>query len=332
LRDWIRGLPKPELHVHLEGTIKPDTYERIARRNGVQAPEDVAGLFHCTDFQSFLYAFLRVVQVLQKPVDFAELAYEYLAASAAAGVRHVELFMSPATQRVFYKELDSATLITAVGDACRQAKADFGISSLLLFDIVRNLGEKHALLDIELAREFLDAGVVGIGLGGDERKFPARDFQTAFAKAKEFGLRRTVHAGEAAGVESIADAVTLLGAERIGHAVAASHNPEIIALLRERQIAIDACPTSNRITGAIASDAPHPLPEFLAAGLTVTLNSDDPAFFGASLLDEYENAAGMGLSRQELARIAINGFTASFAAEDSKRAWIDAVRAYAAIS
>ena len=328
LREWIRGLPKPELHVHVEGTITPATYERIARRNGVEMPEDVAALFHCTDFQSFLYAFLRVVQALQKPTDFAELTYEYLAASAAAGVRHVELFVSPATQRMFFKELDLAEMVNAVGESSRQAEADFGISSLLLFDMVRNLGEQHALQDLELAQKCKSAGVIGVGLGGDERRFPARDFKSAFTRAKELGLRRTVHAGEAAGADSIADAIKLLQAERIGHGVAASGNAELIALLRERNIAVDMCPTSNRVTGAIGPDAPHPLPEFLAAGLTVTLSSDDPAFFGASLLDEYENAARMGLSKKELARVAINGFEASFAAGDRRRAWIEEVRSY----
>ncbi|HKW44868.1 MAG TPA: hypothetical protein VJN22_04365 [Candidatus Eremiobacteraceae bacterium] len=171
---------------------------------------------------------------------------------------------------------------------------------------------------------------MGVGLGGDEARFPARDFQRAFTCAKEKGLRRTVHAGEAAGPESIIDAVELLHAERIGHGVAARGNIEVQRLLRDRNVTIDACPTSNEFTGAVGSDEGHPLMEWIAAGLSVSLSSDDPAFFGASVSDEYLKAAGFGLDRSALAKISKNSFAASFAGGEKIRQWCDEVDAYVA--
>jgi len=327
-RDWIKGLPKPELHVHLEGTITPQAYIRIAKRNGVEPAEDPAALFHCRDFESFLRAFLKVVRVLKEPLDFAELASEYLASSAADGVRHVELFLSPATQRKFVPGLDIEQLVHAVAEACDTAHRDSGISSLLIFDMVRNLGEADAFEDIALAQRFRAQRVIGVGLGGDERNFPARDFQAVFKKAEEVGLHRTVHAGEAAGTDSIVDAVELLHAERIGHGVSARGRRDVMELLRERGVAIDACPTSNVITGAVRHVKAHPLYEFLSEGLTVTLSSDDPAFFGATLVDEYASLAQHGFPNVELANLARNGFKASFAREEDKRRWIAEVDAY----
>jgi aminodeoxyfutalosine deaminase len=329
LETFARNIPKAELHVHLEGTISPPTYARIAERNGIEV-SDADALFGCEDFPSFLRAFLKVVQALRRPEDFAELATEYLAKSAAQKVRHVELFVSPATQRKFVPDLDLAAMLRAVGDACARANAQHDISSLILIDMVRNLGEEAALKDIELAQECRAHGVVGVGLGGDERNFPARDFQRTYARARELGLRRTAHAGEAAGPESIVDAVLLLGAERIGHGVAARGQPEVLALLRDRGVAIDACPASNRFTMALARGESYPLREFLDAGITVTLSSDDPGFFKASVADEYANAAALGCGVDEIAAIARNSFEKSFLPEADRRRLAAEVDAYCA--
>lgn len=328
LRSWILALPKPELHVHLEGTMLPQTYARIARRNGLEVADDPDALYHCSDFKSFLVCFLTVVNALRTPQDFAELTSEYLARAAADGVRHVEVFVSPATQRKFVPDLDFVAVIRSINEAAARAKRELGVSSLLIIDMVRNLGEEEAFHDIALAHECKDLGVVGVGLGGDEARFPARDFQRAFARAREQGLRRTAHAGEAAGAQSIIDAVELLGAERIGHGVAARGRVDVQALLRERGVTIDACPTSNEFTGAVAAGDAHPLPEWIGAGVSVSLSSDDPAFFGASVSDEYMKAAGLGLNRRALAAIAKNGFAASFAGGENVRKWSDEVDEY----
>jgi aminodeoxyfutalosine deaminase len=324
--EFARGIPKAELHVHLEGTITPSAYARVAERNGIEA-RNPESLFVCDDFQSFLKCFLNVVRVLRRPEDFAELADAYLARSARDNVRHVEFFLSPATQRKFVPDLDLESMISAVGEACARARSEHGISSLIIFDMVRNLGESEAMEDIDLAMRCKGYGVIGVGLGGDERNFPARDFQKAFARAHDVGLRRTVHAGEAAGPESIVDAVTLLGAERIGHGIAARGRQNVLALLKDRGVAIDACPTSNIVTGAVRRDEAHPLREFLEAGLTVTLNSDDPAFFRSNIADEYAIASTY-LKPQDIVAIAKNSFQASFLPASDKRRLVAEVDDY----
>jgi aminodeoxyfutalosine deaminase len=324
---FARGIPKAELHVHLEGTISPEAYARIAARNGLLA-RDLDTIFRCHDFPSFLRAFLDVVGVLRKPEDFAEVAAEYVVRSAADGVRHIEMFLSPATQRRFVPDLDADATLRAVWDAASGAAAARGMTITFILDMVRNLGEEEALVDIDLALRRRDCGVVGIGLGGDERRFPAREFAGPYDLARSKGLRRTAHAGEAAGAESIEDAILILGAERIGHCTSARGQPEIIALLRGHGIAIDACPTSNAMTGALASGENYPLREFLEAGITVSLNSDDPSFFGASIGDEYAQAVAHGLSMREIAAIARNSFSASFLPEAEKRRRVAEVDAY----
>jgi aminodeoxyfutalosine deaminase len=327
-REWLRGLPKAELHVHLEGTITPETFRRIARRNGEQAPNDTSRLFQCADFESFLKAFTRVAQTLREPDDFAEITSEYLSASATEGVRHVEVFFSPATVRYFHPNADLAKIVEAIYLAAERARNTLGITSLLIFDMVRNLGEAAALADIDLAQQCSSWGVIGVGLGGDERKFPARDFYKPFARAAKLGLRRTAHAGEAAGAESVRDAIELLGAERIGHGVAAARDAALLELIAQRGVAIDSCLTSNRITGASPEETEHPLKDFLARGISVTLNSDDPAFFGATLLAEFELAAKHGLTRADLTTLARNSFRCSFAPESAKRAWLAELESY----
>jgi adenosine deaminase len=329
-RSWLRGLPKAELHVHLEGTVRPETLCRIARRNDAGLPAKVEQLFRCSDFQSCRSTFKRVAKVLYQPQDFSDIAAEYLAASADQGVKHVEFFFSPATVRHFHPAADLAGIVEAIHAACQAARRATGISALLIFDMVRNLGEAAALADVRLAERCASWGVVGIGLGGDERNFPARDFLKPFQRAAAVGLRRTAHAGEAAGPQSVRDAVEILGAERIGHGLSAAADDALLGRIIERGIAIDCCLTSNEITGAVAGHSSHPLKDFMARGVCVTLNSDDPAFFGASLLDEYERAAGLGLTDAQLATLARNSFLKCFAPQSAAADWLVSVDGYLA--
>ncbi len=271
---------------------------------------------------------MRVVKALRTPEDFADIAADYLQRSVDEGVRHVEFFFSPATLRYFNEKVDLEGIVASIHDASAKARHEHGISSLLIFDMVRNLGEAAAMADLDLAQRCREYGVVGVGLGGDERRFPARDFIAAFGRAESMGLRRTAHAGEADGRQSVVDAIELLHAERIGHAVAAAGEEDVLSLMRDRGVAIDACLTSNTVTGALKRDDVHPIAEFLRSGLTVTLSSDDPAFFGVSLLDEYESAARHGLGRSELVSLARNSFEASFAPEKEKRSWLQELDAY----
>jgi adenosine deaminase len=327
-RAWLRKLPKAELHVHLEGTMSPAAYARIARRNGMPVPEDPDTLFACRDFPTFLAAFVNVVKALQTPEDVAELAGEYLACAARDGVRHVEFLFSPATIRYLTPRADLPGMLRAIAEACRAARRVHGISSLLIIDFVRNLGEHEALADLDLAVACPECGIAGVGLGGDEARFPATAFVKAFDRAAKLGLHRTAHAGEAAGPESVRAAIEQLHAERIGHGVAAASDESVLELIAERNVAIDCCLTSNKLTGALPEGARHPLTLFVRRGLIATLSTDDPSFFHTTLLDEYERALRLGLTRDDLIRLACNSFEASFADADAKRAWQTECRAY----
>jgi len=323
-------MPKAELHVHLEGTMTPQTHRRIAERNGVAVEGDVGDAHRCADFQSFLRAFLGAVKAIKKPIDLGEIAHEYLDRAADEGIRHIEFLFSPATLRMFSPDLDLEESVRAIFAEFECGRVQHKISSSLVFDVVRNLGLDAALADIALAQRCREFGVVGVGLGGDEANFPTRAFAHAFEVARKAGLRRTAHAGEAAGEESIVDAVLVLDAERIGHAVAARGKPAVLKLLCDRGVAVDACLTSNSATGALPRGELHPLKEFLDAGITVTLNSDDPAFFGSSLLDEYERAAQLGLQKSDLAALASNSFKAAFVADEQKKVWLGELEGYLA--
>lgn len=329
-REWLLQLPKAELHVHLEGTVSPARYRQIAQRNGVTLPAQVEMLFHCSDFESFLQAFIGVVKTLREPADFSDLVSDYLQTSVEHGVRHVEFFFSPATVRHFHKRADLPGILQAIHAAAEQAQRRAGISSLLIFDMVRNLGEEEALADIDLAHQYSAHGVVGVGLGGDERKFPARDFYKPFERAAKLGLRRTVHAGEAASSQSVIDAIEILGAERIGHGVAAAEEEALLHSIAQRGIGIDSCIASTRVTGAWRESGAHPLKVFLAKGINVTLSSDDPAFFNTSLLDEYARAVDLGLTKQDVVTLARNSFQMSFASEGDKSAWNAELEAFIA--
>jgi len=330
LRPWLRDLPKAELHVHLEGTVSPQAYERIAQRNGVTLPSDIASLFRCADFESFLHAFLGVAKTLREPEDFADITQEYLGKSAQHGVRHVEFFFSPATIRHFHEHADLPGIVQAIYAAAEQAKAIHGVSSLLIFDMVRNLGDDAALADVDLAQQCTAYGVVGVGLGGDERNFPARDFFKSFDRAGKLGLRRTAHAGEAAGPQSVLDAIEILGAERIGHGVAAAEEDAVMRLIAQRQVGIDCCLASNRVTGVWNQGAEHPLKAFLARGISATLSSDDPAFFGSTILDEFEQAMDLGLGREDVINLARNSLRMSFAADEQKEGWVKELELFVA--
>ncbi|MDQ2818370.1 MAG: adenosine deaminase [Candidatus Eremiobacteraeota bacterium] len=323
---WLRELPKAELHVHLEGTVTAAALARIAARNGMDLGS--RDPFDCRDFASFLEAFVRAVRCLRRPQDLAEIATDYLGRAAGQGIRHVEFMFSPASLRLFAPELDLEATIREIYAACCQAQSAVGVSALLLLDLVRNLGEDAALQDLALALRCRGLGVVGIGLGGDERRFAAAGFARVFDKARAAGLHRTVHAGEAAGPQSVVDAATLLHAERIGHGVAAQGERAVLRMLKERGVAIDACLTSNFVTGAVPAREQHPLAEFIKSGIITTLSSDDPSFFHTSLVEEYAKAAAMGLRQLELAQVARNGFAASFATPARKRVLVDELDAY----
>ena len=318
LRQFIVGLPKCELHVHLEGSIRPATLIEIADRHGAALPSGLIGkAYTFTHFQEFVDNYVAVCRCLQDEEDFARIAYELCADEAAQGARYAEVTFTPVVHAV---RLDNRwdMPIAAVLEGLARGEADFGIRCRLVLDHARTFPTEMADQTLRAAIRHRDRGVVALGLGGDEAIAPER-FGRVFTEAVDSGLHSVPHAGEMAGPASIRGAIRALHAERIGHGIRVLEDPELVVEARHRGIAFEVCPTSNVATGAVYSLAQHPLPDLLAAGLTVTLGSDDPAMFSSPLAGEYEIARRVfGMDDAAVAEVARNGVRASFADEGFK--------------
>ncbi|MGD0053379.1 MAG: adenosine deaminase [Vulcanimicrobiaceae bacterium] len=313
------ALPKVQLHCHLEGTVRPQTFRALAAKYGLDLGEraDPARTYAFTTFREFLLLFAKVAETLRVPDDFARITRDYVADAAAQGVRYAEVFISPSVWTYFHHQLDVRACVEAIRQALDETGAPLGIEVALIADLTRNFGVERAEESARRAVGLRDLGVVGVGLGGDEANWPPELYERAYAIARAGGLHGVVHAGEAAGPASVRAAVEVLGAERIGHGVRAIEDPSVVALLAERRIPLEICPTSNRLTGAVAADAEHPLGALDAAGCVVTIDADDPALFGTTLLEEYQFVAG-AFGADALLRFARNAVDASFASAATK--------------
>lgn len=313
-----KRIPKVHLHCHLEGSLRAQTFVELARRRGVPlryrpdgatvAEPNENDPYRCADFREFLYAFAAVSRALAVPDDYARLAREFVEDALAQNVVYGELFVSPSVWTFFHPELDVREATAAIVAELRAARprAHF----LLIVDLTRNFGAERAMQTARLAASLTDLDVIGIGLGGDETNFTARLFAEPFAWARAAGLNVVAHAGEAAGADSVRDAVEVLGAQRIGHGIASLDDPGVLALLAERRIAIEVCPTSNAITAAAPFER-QTYAEFDRAGCIVTIDADDPAIFCASITDEYERVERAGGAAM-LGRFVANAIDASF--------------------
>jgi len=315
----LRALPKVQLHCHLEGTVRAQTFRALAAKYRVELGEraDPASTYAFASFREFLLLFAKVTQTLRAPEDFAQVARDYVADAAAQGVAYAEVFVSPSVWTYFHPELDVRATFEAIRAALDEAGAPHGLEVALIVDLTRNFGVERAEATAELAVRLRDLGVIGVGLGGDEANYPPASYARAYAIARDGGLHGVAHAGEAAGPESVRDAVELLGAERIGHGVRAIEDPAVVALLAERGIPLEICPTSNRLTGAAPAGVPHPLGALDLAGCLVTIDADDPAMFGTTLLDEYRFVAETA-GEDAIVRFARNAIDASFASAAAK--------------
>lgn len=313
------AFPKAELHLHLEGAIEPATVCELAARRGIALNErEVVERYHYDDFLGFLQAFKWVIGFLNTPEDYQLAAYHMLERLAAQNVRYVEVYFSAGI--CLWRKLDVAPILEALEHARRQAGETWGIRARWIFDAVRQFGPEEAEKVARLAAKFQDRHVVGIGLGGDEAQGPPRLFRRIYETARAEGLHLCVHAGETTGPESIWEAIRELGAERIGHGTSAVVDPKLVAYLKERQIPIEVCVTSNYATGVVARGAEHPVRRMYEAGLLVVINSDDPAMFGTTLEGEFRRLVERhGFSEAEVRELAKNGFRAAFA-EESQRA------------
>jgi adenosine deaminase len=319
----ITRMPKVELHLHLEGSITPRTLLRIARRNNVDIPArdeaGVAQLFNYQNFHEFLTVFMALARSLIRGEDFELIAYELGSHLATQNVRYAEVMLSPVQ---YYKRgMDLSEVVQGTAAGFAQALREHGPVVKLAFDYGRQFGVELAWQILEGAVRNRANGVIAWSIGGDEVNNPPEPFAEVFAAARQAGLRLMAHAGEVVGPPSVWGAVDALGAERLGHGIRSIDDPALIAHLRDRAVALDICPTSNVRTGAVGNLAEHPLRRLFDARVCVTLNTDDPTFFGTTLNDEYRLAARrFGFDAADLAQLVLNGAHAAFLPPNDKLA------------
>ncbi|MBI2817394.1 MAG: adenosine deaminase [Acidobacteria bacterium] len=326
--DFIGRLAKAELHLHLEGTVEPETLWELALRHrsqlGAAGRDAISQLYSTSGFSSFLQAFKTICEHLREPEDYETVAYEALRKLAQQNVRYAEITLSVGV--ILWKREEPAVAFEGVQEACRRAQQDFGIRTQWIFDAVRQFGAEKAMEVARHAARLRDRGVVAFGIGGDERNGPAELFREVFAFAHGEGLRITVHAGETAGPESIWSALRTLRADRIGHGLTAIQDPRLVDYLAEHQIPVEICLSSNVRTCCVTDIAQHPLRQYFDRGLAVSLHTDDPALFATDLNREYLLARDVfGFTNDELKRLARNSFEAAFVNADEKQSLLTAV-------
>jgi adenosine deaminase len=321
LETFIRRMPKVELHVHLEGSIQPETLLELARRNQVTLPATtVEGLrqwYTFTDFAHFIEIYITISSCICSADDIELIAREFLRGQAAQNIQHSEVTFTPYTHFSLNRRIPFEDQLAALSRARDWAATDLGISVNWVLDISRNVRPiEHGLTVADWVISGKDHGVVALGLGGPENGHPPELFAEAFDRALAAGMASVPHAGEVAGAESVWGALRTLKAQRIGHGVRCLEDPTLVAELRERQIPLEVCPTSNVCLGVAASIADHPLPRLLAEGLYVTINSDDPPMFNTTLTDEYlKIAEAFDFSRETIEQLVINAVRASLLPE-----------------
>ncbi|GAA3236877.1 MULTISPECIES: adenosine deaminase [Streptomyces] len=315
LHPFIAGLPKAELHVHHVGSASPRIVAELASRHPDSKvptdPEAVADYFTFTDFAHFIEVYLSVVDLVRTPDDVRTLTFEVARDMARQNIRYAELTITPYSST--RRGIDEHAFMEAIEDARKAAEAELGVILRWCFDIPGEAGLEAAEETVRLAVDLRPEGLVSFGLGGPEIGVPRPQFKPYFDRARAAGLRSVPHAGETTGPETVWDAVRELGAERIGHGTSSTRDPELLAYLAEHRIALEVCPTSNIATRAVADLDEHPVKEMVAAGVLVTINSDDPPMFGTDLNNEYAVAARLlDLDERGLAQLAKNAVEASF--------------------
>lgn len=322
---FIDRLPKAELHLHVEGAVAPETLVELSRRHDAEPLTHVQAetLYQYKDFHGFLMAFKAVTERLQTADDYELITYKMLEKLAAQGVVHAEVYVAVGVV-YFWGRSEFEPLFAGMERGRLRAEKDFGITALWIFDAVRHFGVEPAARVFRKAAEMRQEhpSVIGIGIGGDERNGPAEMFRDLYSEARDAGLRLTVHAGEAVGPESIWGALNI-GAERLGHALTAIQDEELMHILAERQVPLEICITSNLKTGCCTRLEDHPVRRYFDAGLMVTLNSDDPAMFGSDLEGEYRLAEEkFEFTEEHLRELAANSIEASFLSPEQKIRWL----------
>jgi len=294
LETFIRAMPKVELHVHLEGSIRPETLLELAARNDVELPacsvDELRDWYAFKSFDHFVEVYLAAASCIRTPADVERITSDFLEGQAEQNVLHTEVTYTASTQRML-SGIPLDDQLEAINRARERAERESGVTMSLTIDYPRHLDPDEFVGVARWAVANMSRGVTALGLGGPEMGYPPEIFRRAFEVARDAGLPSVPHAGETEGPESIRGALRDLNAVRIGHGVRCLEDVDLVAELRERQIPLEVCPTSNVCLGVAPSFEEHPLPRLLDAGLYVTLNSDDPPMFGTTLTAEYLKAA-----------------------------------------
>jgi aminodeoxyfutalosine deaminase len=290
----VTASPKIELHVHLEGTVRPATLRAIAKRNDYVLPDDLESLYRFRDFTHFIEVWILTTNALRTEEDFRQMVVDYAAEASSHGCVYLEGIFSPA-ERV-RRGVGWQEIYEGVCTGAEEARERHGVEVRLTPDIPRGFTQDEARATVEWASRYRDRGVVGVGLGGLEAQFPPEPYEDVFRLAKSLGLGSVPHAGEAAGAASVSGALEALGADRIRHGIRSVEDSGLVAELAGRGTVLDVCPYSNLRTGVVASLDEHPLPQLVAAGVRCSISTDDPAMFDTDLTQDYEAAASLGVS------------------------------------
>lgn len=317
----IPQIPKVELHLHLDGAIPADLLFNLVRRSDPafsrQKFDEMRNRLKSSDFDEFIKFWVWKNSFIKSQEDFRDVAYHVLKSLREQNVRYAEIFYSPADYKRYGVSFE--TITEGILEGRELARKDFSVECEFILDLVRDGGQDNALEYLRKAEKYLGRGVIGIGLGGSEHAFPAKDFVRAFREAESMGFRRVAHAGELDGSQSVRDAVELLGAERIGHGTRSYEDPELVEMLKERQIPLEVCMVSNVALGVCKSYEEHPIKEYFDKGLLVTINSDDPLMFDSDLNDEYRILVEkLNFTMADLMTLSLNGVKASFLSNEKK--------------
>jgi adenosine deaminase len=320
-------LPKAELHLHIEGTLEPELMFELARRNNIELPypdvESIRRAYVFEDLQSFLDIYYAGCAVLVTEQDFADLTTAYLRRAGAQGVRHAEMFFDPQTHTE--RGIDFATVVNGITSALAYGERTLGITSRLILCFLRHLSAESAMATLEMALSHRDA-ITAVGLDSSEVGYPPENFTEVFARARAEGFLAVAHAGEEGPAEYIWQALDLLGARRIDHGVKCLNDDRLVERLVTEQIPLTVCPLSNVKLRIFPELGQHNVGKLLERGLMVTINSDDPAYFGGYIGDNYTaTAAALGLSHEQMIQVARNSFRASFLDETERARLLDVI-------
>ena len=325
LPDLLRAMPKAELHIHIEGSLEPELIFALARRNQVAIPyasvEALRQAYAFTNLQSFLDIYYAGASVLLVEQDFHDMAMAYFERAAADNVVHAELFFDPQTHTA--RGVDIGVVIQGLHRACQDARARWGIDASLILCFLRHLSEADALATLEQALPYRDL-FIGVGLDSSELGHPPEKFSQVFARCRALGLHVVAHAGEEGPPAYIWSALDVLQAERIDHGVQAVHDRALVQRLAAERVPLTVCPLSNLKLCVFPDLAQHNLPQLLEAGLVATINSDDPAYFGGYMNENFlQTFAATGMGAEQAYTLARNSFEASFTTPELRQAWVE---------